>query len=266
LHNQWEDQMKFPADADRPRMSRSGQALADLAYSEIKSRILANTFPQGFHAFEEDLAQQFGMSRTPMREALLRLRSEGLVEIIPRRGVRVVPQSAADMRHIYEVLTALEATAVELAAKRRPRAAELAPMRDALDDMDAALGKDDRQRWAEADERFHRALLDVCGNPRLRAMALSLWDHAYRAKRITLDRRPKPTDSNTEHRAVYEAIKRGDGKQGRKVHYAQRMRSCDILTALLESNTVPDNRHGSSMRRGFESADRQSRHPRARQT
>ena len=75
------------------------------------------------------------MSRTPVREALVRLAREGLVEVRSRHGMCVLPVSADDMRDIYQVLTALESTAVELVARRRPDAKELEPLVEASRDM-----------------------------------------------------------------------------------------------------------------------------------
>ena len=108
----------------RPR----GKSMVVAAYDLIKERILKNEYEPGFQALEPEIAQELGMSRTPVREALIRLSNEGLVEVIPRRGFRVVPLSPADMREIYQVLTALESMAAEVLAKRKPTLEELAPM------------------------------------------------------------------------------------------------------------------------------------------
>src|SRR5512141_1326949 len=90
-------------------------SLVDIAYQTMRARILDNQWAPGYRALEQELAQELGMSRTPVREALIRLQKEGLVEVVPRHGMRVLPVSAADMRDIYEMLTALEPMAAELA-------------------------------------------------------------------------------------------------------------------------------------------------------
>ena len=90
----------------------------DKAYGELKADILANRLPPGFQAPEPEFATRLGMSRTPVREALLRLQSDGLVELVPRRGARVLPISVDDMREIYQLLISLESDAAyELAAR-----------------------------------------------------------------------------------------------------------------------------------------------------
>jgi hypothetical protein len=117
----------------------AGTSLVDAAYRADPPRILDNVWPPGHRALEQEVALALGMSRTPVREALMRLQAEGLVEVIPRHGMRVLPVSPADMQEIYQILTALECMAAELLASRRPTAAELKPLVDATAAMDRAL-------------------------------------------------------------------------------------------------------------------------------
>jgi DNA-binding GntR family transcriptional regulator len=209
------------------------------AHQEIKRRILSNEYPPGFQALEQELADPLGMSRTPVREALIRLEKEGLVQLIPRRGMRVVPLSPTDMKEIYEVLTCLETMAVELLAKRRPGEVQLGLMEKALGKMDEALESDDLDAWAEADERYHRILLDLCGNQRLAALAYTVWDQVHRARMVSLRLRPKPWQSNEEHRSVLEAIRSGDSETARDTHYRHRVRAGQVITQILEKFRFP---------------------------
>ncbi len=211
----------------------SEKSRVNAAYRQIKERILNNVYPPGFQSLEMDLARELGMSRTPVREALILLANEGLIEVIPRRGMRVVPLSQADMTEIYQVLTALETMAVELTARRLPSEEELAPMREALEDMDRALEADALEDWAEADERYHRSILELCNNERLATMAGTVMDQGRRARMITLRLRPKPWQSNIEHRAVYDAIRSGDSETARDVHHRHRLRASELITAVL---------------------------------
>ena len=103
-------------------------SLVDEAYHGIRRRILDNQWAPGFQAMEQEVALQLGMSRTPVREALIRLGKEGLVEVIPRRGMRVLPVSPNDMREIYEILTALECMAAELLAASGAMTPSMAPL------------------------------------------------------------------------------------------------------------------------------------------
>ena len=161
-------------------------SLVDAAYQQIRQRILDNVWPPGHRALEQEVGLALGMSRTPVREALMRLSSEGLVEVIPRHGMRVLPVSPTDMREIYEILTALECMAAELLARRAPSAAELKPLVDATRAMDKALKVEDLDAWAAADESFHARLLELAGNRQLQATVLNYWDRAHRARMFTL--------------------------------------------------------------------------------
>ena len=217
-----------------PAPKRERVSLVDRAYREIKQRILGNLYPPGLQVLEQDLAHQLGVSRTPVREALIRLEKEGLVEIIPRRGMRVVPISTEDMREIYEVITCLEAKAAERLAGRKPSADELAPMIEAQEAIEAALDRGDLDAWAAADERFHRRLLELSGNRRLAQMAFAVFDQIHRARMVTLRMRPLPRQSNKDHRALIEAALRGDAETAYRVHYEHRRQAMELLTDILK--------------------------------
>ena len=109
------------------------------AYLRLKEEIRSNDMPPGFQAPEPEIAERLGMSRTPVREALIRLEAEGLVELIPRRGARVLPIRTEDMKEIYEILTALEPDAAAALAARNPSPEALQPLIQATDEMEQAL-------------------------------------------------------------------------------------------------------------------------------
>ncbi len=219
--------------------ARGKKSLVEMAYEQVKRRILDNQYHPGYQALEQEVAEDLGMSRTPVREALIRLKHEGLVELIPRRGMRVVPVVADDMKEIYDVLTSLESMAAELLAQRKPDATTLEPMVSATRDMEAALADDDLDAWAEADERFHRALIDLCGNRRLANMANTVRDQGHRARMVTLRLREKPLASADEHHQLLKAIEKGDWQTARDVHYNHRKRASTELTDILEKYRLP---------------------------
>lgn len=211
-----------------------GSSLVDRAYREIKQRILDNFYKPNLQVLEQDLALQLGMSRTPVREAVIRLENEGLVEILPRRGMRVLPISPEDMREIYDVLNCLEALAAQRLAERKPSREELSPLIEAQDDMVRSLDAGDLDAWAKADDRFHRQLLDLAGNKRLAAMALTVFDQAHRVRMTTLRMRPPPHQSNEDHRALLDAVLAGDGPRAHEVHYQHRHRAMLMLIEILK--------------------------------
>jgi DNA-binding GntR family transcriptional regulator len=204
------------------------------AYDAIRRRILDNVYAPGHQALEGTLADELGISRTPVREALIRLAHEGLVEVVPRHGMRVLPVSAHDMHEIYEVLTALESAAAEALALRRPTDAELKPLVDATRDMTRALKADDLDAWAMADERFHQGLVELVGNRTLVDAVARLGDRVHRARMFTLRLRPKPVNSTQDHMALLERIRAGDAVGAVDVNRAHRARATRELVAIFE--------------------------------
>ena len=192
--------------------------LSDSAYETIKRRILQNAYPGGYQVLEEELGSELGMSRTPLREALVRLELEGLVEILPRRGVRVLPLAAADIADIFQVLSPLEVLAVRLIAERADNKTSVARLQVEVDAMKKSLAVDDLDGWAAADERFHRALVDESGNPRLAAVARNLLDQSQRFRMFTLRLRERPTRSTKSHEAVVAAMRRHEAEKAADEH------------------------------------------------
>lgn len=213
---------------------KAKETRADAAYGHLKAAILGNDLPAGFQAMEPELALKTGVSRTTIREALIRLASEGLVEMIPRRGMRVLPLRARDMREIYQVFIALEPEAAASVAARKPTEDDLKPLIDATEAMEAALRANDLNAWAAADDRFHRILLEMNGNKRVEQFVSALLDQAHRARMVTLRMRKIPTQSTAEHRALLGYLRSGDAEKARESFRAHRARAAQELLNLLE--------------------------------
>lgn len=213
---------------------QASMPLAEQAYQEIRARILDNLWSPGYQALEQEVALALGMSRTPVHEALMRLQQEGLVEVAPRRGMRVLPVSPTDMREIYEILTALECMAAEILGKRMPSQQELKPLVEATQLMEAALAREDLDAWAKADETFHMALVKLAGNRLLLETVMGYWDRAHRARMFTLRLRPKPVNSTKEHMQLVDMLAAGDGAGAAQVNRSHRERASRELLAIFE--------------------------------
>ena len=209
------------------------------AYERLKEDIRENRMAPGYLEPEPELAERMGMSRTPVHEALIRLQAEGLVELVPRRGARVLPIRAKDMREIYEILNALEPEAAAHLAARRPSESELAPLDAATAEMTQALDNGDLDAWAAADDRFHQTLLRLHGNKRLASFVGSLYDQAHRARMVTLRLREPPIVSTAEHRVILEFLRRGDVDGTRESFRLHRERTSAELVAILENYRLP---------------------------
>lgn len=204
------------------------------AVEELRRLIFSGELGAGSDHLESELADRLGMSRTPVREAALTLEAQGLVEMRPRKGLRVVAISPDDMRDIYDVLTELESLSAENAARQGYSEADLKKLAMAISEMEDALGTGDLESWAVADDAFHAELVRLGRNTRVQAIAAMLVDQVRRARAMTLQVRPLPVKSNEDHRGVFEAIRAGDAVEARKIHYAHRTHAKTMLLGILE--------------------------------
>lgn len=211
---------------------------AEDIYNVLRSEIRSNTLAPGYQAPEPELALRLGVSRTTVREALIRLEAEGLVELIPRRGARVLPIRADDMKEIYEILTVLEPEVAGKLAASNPTQSELAPLASSVQRMEEALKQNNLDAWAEADNCFHLDLLDLHGNRRLRSFVSALNDQVHRARMVTLRLRDAPVQSNKEHRDILKALSDGDGKAAKKAFQLHRERAARELLDILDRSGI----------------------------
>lgn len=208
------------------------------AIDELRDLIFSGELAAGSDHLETELAERLKMSRTPIREALLALEGQGLLEMRPRKGVRILALSPKDMRDIYEILTALESVAARNAARAGYGEKDLAGLASAIDDMDSALAANDLRTWAQADDRFHAELVRLGGNSRIATVVANMADQVRRARAVTLFMREKPHKSNHDHRQVMEAIRKGDADAACRIHNAHRRQAQSMLLALLEKHQL----------------------------
>ncbi|GLR69517.1 GntR family transcriptional regulator [Agaribacter marinus] len=209
------------------------------AYAILRERILDNSFKAGEQMLETTLAENLGMSRTPVREACIQLEREGLIKINPRKGILIKPISAHDMSEIYDILCALEPQAARLVAEKSAQGQIACESLERLEkttaDMAAALANDNLHEWAMADEAFHFALLEMCDNQRLKDVVLQFWGQAHRARFFTLPYRKKPVDSTKDHIALVNAIKQGDGELAFRIHAEHRLKGKYNLLNIIKN-------------------------------
>ena len=186
---------------ERPTLVR------EAAYERLKAALARGELAPGARLFEPELAGLLGVSRTPVREALMRLAQEGLVELLPGRGARVRVLSPDEVAEVYEVRAALEAEAARLAALRASPAAKAA-----LAEAEAELNRippEDVAAQTAADARFHAALVAASGNRELERLFHQLDAKLALARRYSSDENQSPK-TLAEHRAILEAILAGD--------------------------------------------------------
>lgn len=191
-------------------MSQPDQAYAtksDFAYGRLREKILSGEFEPGVVLNQAVLARTIGISTTPLREALRRLNSEGLVELDAHRDARVSPLSAEEARDLLEIRTSLDPLAVALAAERRT-AADVRAMRDAIEGLEPLPGNPTYAELA-AHRRFHTALYTASHNEILISTLGAVWDKADRYRRLGAEvaRRPPERDETAaEHQALLDCV------------------------------------------------------------
>lgn len=175
------------------------------------------------------------MSRTPVREALIRLEADGLVGLIPRHGARVLPVSQKDLCEVFQMLAVLEGLAAETAARLGANEEIVLEMHIVLDRADDALLQKDIQSWAKFDDRFHRLLAECGGNVRLGEEIACLLDQVYRSNKVLLLMNNAPAASADDHRQLLKAILAGEREEAGEVARRHRLRGLETMKHLLQS-------------------------------
>jgi DNA-binding GntR family transcriptional regulator len=181
----------------------------DRAYAFTKQRVLDATYAGGELLTEGEVADALGMSRTPVREAFLRLEGEGLLRLYPKRGALVVPVSAQEVEAVMETRALVERFAF---AKAIEREADVAgAMRDAIARQEEHAEAGDLDGFVAADREFHTVLVAAAGNEIVMSLYDSLRDRQQRMGVTALRREPRRlAEILDEHRGLTDAIEEGD--------------------------------------------------------
>ena len=188
-----------------------GMKLSEQLRDAIEERIVTGAYPPGSRLDEVEIAEAFGVSRTPIREALIQLASAGLVESRPRRGSVVAEVSPERLKDMFEVMAETEALCARLAADRAGDA-ERAALVAAHQACEAAVKAKNPDAYYRLNEQFHHALYDACGNGFLAEHARQLHRRLHPYRRLQLRVPGRMRSSFTEHGAVVEAVLRRDAE------------------------------------------------------
>ncbi|MHC1558559.1 GntR family transcriptional regulator [Actinomycetospora sp. C-140] len=196
----------------------AGLSAKERAYRDTKARILDGSLPGGDLITEGQVAETLAMSRTPVREAFLRLEAEGLLRLFPKRGALVVAVSPSEVEAVLEARELVEGHALAklCAASADERAAVSRALVDVLDEQRGALAASDEQSFAEGDRRFHTVLVESARNPILLELYASLRDRQLRMNLGSLERGPdRPQAILAQHQAIVDALDTGDADDAR---------------------------------------------------
>lgn len=187
-------------------MAVNGQSTEDV-YERVRQAILEGELAPGAVMSQVALAEELGISRTPLREALRMLQSEGLVEGEPNRRVRVAPMTPRDLEELYVMRVTLEAEALRLSVPRMTTE-DLAGMEGHIAEMAHYAAAHDYRRWVVPHSKFHRALTAHAG-PRINFALGQMFDHAERYRRLHIGHGPSAW-ATAQHRDILDACKSGD--------------------------------------------------------
>ncbi|MFC9999311.1 GntR family transcriptional regulator [Nocardia sp. NPDC127526] len=158
---------------------------AERAYREVKERILSGALPGGELISEGEIAEALGTSRTPVREAFLRLETEGWMKLYPKRGALVVPVPSHEAEHVTQARYVVETGAVRVLAET-DRTAVMKALRTSLDKQRTLAAAGDLDEFAVVDADFHREFVVAAGNPLLAGFYDSLRERQRRMNSVAL--------------------------------------------------------------------------------
>ncbi|MCI0358927.1 MAG: GntR family transcriptional regulator [Planctomycetaceae bacterium] len=195
-----------PAASFPPR-----ELLKDRAYDQLKARILDNDYPPGSFLAERQLADQLGMSKTPIKAALERLEHEGFIAVSPQQGIVVRDLAVAEIADQYEIRVALESyTLRTIAGRLSPQQTER--IENNLAAQEAILGQANIARGVALDAEFHTLFAEALGNQEILRVMKQLREKMQRVITRVFQINPSRIDTSyAEHRAIAEAAIRGDG-------------------------------------------------------
>ncbi|MBT7570635.1 MAG: GntR family transcriptional regulator [Rhodospirillaceae bacterium] len=191
----------------------NGGLIRDGVYDNIRADILACELAPGSRIHENDLAARYDVSKSPVRDALLRLQVEDLIEVLPRKGYRVRPISINDVGELYEMRLLLEKACVRRAIDEASDAALAG-----LDSFRTTDHAGDLAAWVRYNRQFHRAIADAAGNDRLAKAAAEVIDQFDRLTFVGVAQGATSEKLVAEHGALIDAIQdRGKGRAQRLI-------------------------------------------------
>ena len=182
---------------------------ADHILDDLEQMIVTGSFADGERLDEIRLSEHFGVSRTPIREALQKLVASGLVEQRPRRGVFVVEPGPVELVQMFEAMAELEASCGHLAAKRIS-SSELRALEGVNNLCKQAVAENDADQYYTHNERFHHLIYDAAQSSYLRDLAVKLQKRLKPYRRMQLHLRGRLEQSMSEHEAILSALTKGD--------------------------------------------------------
>ena len=189
----------------------------EYAYRKIKNNISTNVYPSGYQVLEPTLAGQLGVSRTPVREALIRLEADKLIQLIPRRGMRVLPVSETDFEELFHLVELIELDAIGNICVD-PANLSYASLEEIIEKLSAAIEQDDRALWVALDDAFFSGIVELAGNNHSLEVANNIYDRLRREKYLALENIADSALVVSSRNDLVTALKRRDTDAAIDVH------------------------------------------------
>jgi GntR family transcriptional regulator, rspAB operon transcriptional repressor len=193
-----------------------GASVRTQIYTLLRQAIVSLELTPGQALSDNELAGEYGVSRTPVREALIRLADDGLVEVVPQLGTYVSRISPLEVREAQFIREALELASLPGVAEHVTET-DAAALRDLLDAQRTAAAEGDLRRWFELDEDLHRSLLEIAGHPGVWPVVQSAKAHMDRVRMLSLPEPAILADLIAQHADIVEHLLAGRGQQARTV-------------------------------------------------
>lgn len=177
----------------------------EMMFQNLRADIISQRLKPGQAIREDELAQNFGVSRTPIREILRRLEQEDLVKVIPNRGVFVSELTAKDIEEVLEIRMALETAAARSAASKMTEH-DLMELKDIMNQLDVAVELQDSIVSFEADSRLHNLILVAAGNRRAHRIINNLMGQIHRIRFISGHKPGRMETTVSEHKQIVMAL------------------------------------------------------------
>lgn len=206
--------------------------LRDRAYRALRDAIVSGQLAPGERLVEARLAQELGVSRNPVREALRRLEHEGLASRLPRGGMAVAEVNLRDVAEVYAVRSVLEGLAARLAA-RRLREEQLELLRRSVEEGERARETGDLEELVRSSTTFHAVILEAAGNARLSALLEALDNHISRFRRLSLQAEGGPAEVLEEHRQLLALLEQGQEEEAERLMRSHLERSGKVIIQFL---------------------------------
>jgi len=189
-------------------MASEFKTMQEIIYDKLKQRIISGVYKPGMRLVANDLAEEFNISRMPVREALTRLGSTGLVELIPYKGAIVNELTAEDYVEIFHIRSVLEGLAARLACANLTEE-DFEQMRDANEEVRHMIAEDDVE-FQHVNRIFHSTIWKRTNSERLQTLLSDLYSEASQYRQMVVVHSDRLGEIHHEHEMLLEALEKGD--------------------------------------------------------